>query len=89
MVSKLVSEHVKVKMVVMVAELFGGYARYSIAYLEESIKGAPIANNNDRYVVTLGTIIDNLPSLKQYIPLIKRQFSKGLFDPMNKDILTL
>ena len=48
-----------------------------------------LENNKQKYVVTLDSIIENLPSLRQYLPLIKRQFSNGLFDPMNKRYFNL
>ena len=41
-------------------ELFGGYIRYVIAYLEEAIKGSIFQNQiNNKHIVTLETIIPN------------------------------
>ncbi len=66
-------------------ELFGGYVRYVIAYLEQCIKGS-ICDSQDqgRYIVTLQSIIPNLPQLQNYIPLLKKFWSRNLFEPMDQ-----
>ena len=53
-------------------EIFGGYARYLIAYLEQSLKAAIDGNyKNGNYVVTIESIIPNLGILREYKPLLK------------------
>ena len=48
-------------------ELFGGYIRYVIAYLEEAIKGSIFQNQiNNKHIVTLETIIPNLSQIQSY-----------------------
>ena len=86
MVSKLAAEHVKVVLGGQGGdEIFGGYARYAVAYLEQCLKGAIFENQEEgQHVVTLNSIIENLPMLKQYMPMIKNQFADGLFDSMDK-----
>ena len=86
MVSKLASEHVKVVLGGQGGdEIFGGYARYAVAYLEQCLKGAIFETQEEgKHIVTLNSIINNLPVLKQYVPLLKKQFKSGLFDPMDK-----
>ena len=86
MVSKLASEHVKVVLGGQGGdEIFGGYARYAVAYLEQCLKGAIFeTQEKGQHIVTLNSIIKNLPVLKQYIPLLKKQFSSGLFEPMDR-----
>ena len=66
-------------------ELFGGYARYLIAYFEQTIKGAIEGTNHAHpYVVTAESIIPNLEMLKQYQPMLKQFFSQGLFESLDK-----
>lgn len=86
MVSKLAAEHVKVVMGGQGGdEVFGGYARYVIAYLEQSLKAAIDGHyKNGNYVVTIESIVPNLGLLREYKPLIKQFWSQGLFDPMDQ-----
>jgi asparagine synthase (glutamine-hydrolysing) len=65
-------------------EIFGGYARYVIAYLEQAIKGA-IQRTTDEgeHIVSLKTIVPNLSFIENYLPMIKQFWSKGTFEPMD------
>ena len=85
-ISKLASEHRKVVLGGQGGdEIFGGYARYLIAYFEQCIKGAIEGSlNNGNFVVTYESIISNLESLKQYKPLLKQFWSKGLFETIDR-----
>jgi len=86
MVSKLASEHVKVVLGGQGGdEIFGGYARYVVAYLEQCLKAAIEGNyKNGNYVVTIESIVPNLGLLREYKPLIKEFWREGLFDPMDQ-----
>jgi len=73
-------------------ELFGGYAKYLIAYFEQCIKYSIIGNKSDthgQFVVTHDTIFSNLSSLKNYVPMLKQQWSSGLFDDMTSRYFNL
>ena len=85
-ISKLASEHRKVVLGGQGGdEIFGGYARYLIAYFEQCIKGAIEGSlNNGNFVVTYESIISSLESLKQYKPLLKQFWSKGLFETIDR-----
>jgi asparagine synthase (glutamine-hydrolysing) len=65
-------------------ELFAGYTRYLVAYLEQTLKGA-IQQTNDEgeHILNLTTIVPNLPELRAYQPLLKRFWRSGLFGPMD------
>jgi asparagine synthase (glutamine-hydrolysing) len=67
-------------------ELFGGYARYLVAYFEQCIKGALEGTLNDgNFLVTYESIIPNLRTLEGYKPMLQELWSDGLFgDPKDR-----
>lgn len=85
MVSKLASEQVKVVLGGQGGdEIFGGYARYVVAYLEQALKGAINGNTDEgEHIVSLKTILPNLRSIEKYEPMLKRFWSKDVFEPMD------
>lgn len=65
-------------------EIFGGYARYLVAYLEQCLKaGIEGTASGGKFVVTLESIIPNLGVLREYIPLIQKSWAKGLFGELD------
>jgi asparagine synthase (glutamine-hydrolysing) len=90
-VSKYASRHVKVILGGQGGdEIFGGYARYLVAYLEQAVKGAIFqTNEEEEHIVSLKSILPNLPSLRQYIPMMKSFWNEGAFEAMDKRYFNL
>lgn len=82
-VSRLAREHVKVVLGGQGGdEIFGGYIRYLIAYLEECIRGGIEGTQEEqKYVVTFESILPNLVQLQGYQPLLQHFWGEGLFAP--------
>lgn len=91
MVSKFASNHVKVVLGGQGGdEIFGGYARYLVAYLEQALKGSIFETNEEiEHIVTLNSILPNLPSLKQYVPMLKGFWKNDVFEPMDRRYFNL
>jgi len=66
-------------------EIFGGYARYLVAYLEQCIRaGLDDTYHNGNFVVTLESIIPNLGILSEYKPMIREFWREGLFGELDE-----
>jgi asparagine synthase (glutamine-hydrolysing) len=81
MVSRLAKQNVKVVLGGQGAdEVFGGYTRYLVAYLEECIRGGIQGTQEDeKYVVRFDTILPNLTQLRGYEPMLRDFWKEGLF----------
>ena len=86
MVSRLAARHRKVVLGGQGGdEIFGGYARYLIAYFEQCIKGAIDGTvQSGNFIVTYESIIPNLVALRNYKPLLQEFWREGLFEPMDR-----
>jgi asparagine synthase (glutamine-hydrolysing) len=86
MVSKLAAEHLKVVLGGQGGdEIFGGYARYLLAYFEQCIKAALDGTyKSGNFVVTIESIVPNLGLLREYKPLMKEFWREGLFGGLDQ-----
>ncbi|WP_304985258.1 asparagine synthase (glutamine-hydrolyzing) [Coxiella-like endosymbiont] len=86
MVAKKAAQHVKTLLGGQGAdEIFGGYARYLIAYFEQCIKASIEGTAHlGHFVVTAESIIPNLQVLQEYKPLISEFWCKGLFENLDQ-----
>jgi asparagine synthase (glutamine-hydrolysing) len=81
-VSQKAAQHVKVVLGGQGGdEIFIGYARYMVAYLEKALLGAiDQTTNQSPYAISLESLAPNLPLLKTYRPMLKQFWHQGLFD---------
>ena len=66
-------------------EIFGGYARYLLAYFEQCIKAALDGTyKNGNFVVTIESIVPNLGLLREYKPMMREFWREGLFEGIDE-----
>ena len=85
-VSRLAAQHRKVVLGGQGGdEIFGGYARYLVAYFEQCIKAAIDGTMHDgTFVVTYESIIPNLGTLAGYKPMLREFWREGLFGSLEE-----
>jgi asparagine synthase (glutamine-hydrolysing) len=86
MVSQLAARHRKVVLGGQGGdEIFGGYARYLVAYFEQCIKAAIDGTmHSGNFIVTYESIIPNLTALRNYKPMLQQFWREGLFEESDK-----
>ena len=86
MVSRLARQHVKVCLGGQGAdEIYAGYARYSVAYLEQAIKAAVMGGSEEgALAIPIEDMARGLGSLRRYVPMLKRFLERDLFAPMDQ-----
>jgi asparagine synthase (glutamine-hydrolysing) len=91
MMSALAAKHVKVVLGGQGGdEVFGGYARYLIAYFEQCLKAAIAGGySTGSFAVSAESMIPHLSVLREYEPLLRKFFAKGLFGPLDERYLAL
>ncbi len=84
MVSGLCAEHVKVVLGGQGGdEIFGGYTRYVVGYLEHALGAAIDGTENPTSTpLALADLVGQLGILREYKPMMRMLFSDGLFGPM-------
>jgi len=85
-VSRLAAEHLKVVLGGQGGdEVFGGYARYLLAYFEQCIKAALDGTyKSGNFVVTIESIVPNLGLLREYKPMMAEFWREGLFGALDE-----
>ena len=86
MVARLTGQHRKVVLGGQGGdEMFGGYARYLIAYFEQCIRSAIDGTmHNGNFIVTYESIIPQLATLRQYKPMLQHFWQQGLFEDIGR-----
>lgn len=91
MVSELAAQHRKVVLGGQGGdEIFGGYARYLVAYLEQAIKGAIEGTADEaQFILTYESMVKSLRALDGYQPMLASFWSKGIFGPRDERYIDL